>query len=491
MFRKSDPQRSLFETSNLLPDDKRRRLESGWAAEFARAVLPLIDEDAFAAFYCAGNGRPNKPVRTVVGILLLKEVFDLTDQEALDELEFDLRWQAALQLTPADAHCSQKTLHNFRAKLVAGDRGRLLFETLADGMIRRLGLKPGRQRLDSTHIGSNMAVLTRLGLFCETVRVFLRDLRRRRPLRFAEVPAGLRGRYLDDDGGDVGFDDARSSESRRRLGVAARDVRRLLDRFAGIAEVAEAEPYLLLRRLFDEHCDPTDGPGAPTSDDPDFGEPAAPATPKPAKKLSAASMQSPHDPDATYGLKGKGYELQVCETAGNGELPEAITHVAVTPSYVNDVHATMPAVRDLAERGLRPDELIADTAFASTGNVVACAAMGVELLGPAAKNGGRPVVEATATAARPQAAPDKPASDVLAERRAYQQSDEFARRYAVRAGIEATNSELKRAHGIGRLRVRRRKRVELTIYLKAAACNMKRMVGYLAAAARAAPPHAA
>ena len=48
--------------------------------------------------------------------------------------------------------------------------------------------------------------------------------------------------------------------------------------------------------------------------------------------------------------------------------------------------------------------------------------------------------------------------------------------FGIRAGIEGTNSELKRAHGLGRLRVRGGRRVRLAVYLKALACNFKRMV---------------
>ena len=47
---------------------------------------------------------------------------------------------------------------------------------------------------------------------------------------------------------------------------------------------------------------------------------------------------------------------------------------------------------------------------------------------------------------------------------------------AVRAGIEGTNSELKRRHGLGHLRVRGGDRVQLAVYLKALACNVKRMI---------------
>ncbi len=57
---------------------------------------------------------------------------------------------------------------------------------------------------------------------------------------------------------------------------------------------------------------------------------------------------------------------------------------------------------------------------------------------------------------------------------ALQQTTEWKERYKIRSGIEATNSELKRAHGIGKLRVRRWVKVCLAAALKVTACNIKR-----------------
>ena len=56
---------------------------------------------------------------------------------------------------------------------------------------------------------------------------------------------------------------------------------------------------------------------------------------------------------------------------------------------------------------------------------------------------------------------------------------ESVRCWAVRARIEGTNSELKRAHGLGRLWVRGGLRMRLAVYLKALACNIKHMVRIL------------
>ena len=103
---------------------------------------------------------------TVLGVLVLEEMFARTDAEALEQLEFSLLWQHALELGPDEAHLAQKTQHNFRARLLAHDRGRAAFEATTDRMLQALGTKVNRQRLDSTHVISNIAVLSRLGLMC-------------------------------------------------------------------------------------------------------------------------------------------------------------------------------------------------------------------------------------------------------------------------------------------------------------------------------------
>lgn len=72
-----------------------------------------------------------------------------------------------------------------------------------------------------------------------------------------------------------------------------------------------------------------------------------------------------------------------------------------------------------------------------------------------------------------------PADVAVAERRAEQETPEFKERYKIRSGIEATNSELKRCHGFGKPRVRRRPRVELSARLKVLGLNIKRYVGHL------------
>ena len=537
MFRERDPRQSLWLWEFLITPKKAERMERTWAEVFRREALPLIDEERFAPMYSEGVGRPNRAVETVLGVLVLKEMFDLTDVEALEELEFNLLWQHALRLDIEEAHLPQKTLHNFRVRLMEHDGGLLAFRETTDRMIGALGVGTGKQRLDSTHIVSNIARLTRLGLFCETVRVFLLALRRTHPGMLSEVGAGLRGRYLKESGESSGYEDARSEESRRRLGVCARDVHRLVDRFRGTAAAGLAE-YGLLERLLVEQCDVGgDGGGGPGEDDGDGGEEGVRVALKAPAAVGSDTLQTPHDAEVTYsGHKGKGYEVQVSETCGEGNRVQLITHVEVTPSSGSDAGVVVGMIEGLAERGIRPLELWADTSYGSGRNGWEAERLGTELVSPV-KGGrvsgvgageevqlgasdfeidvwgersavcpaGHEAIAGYEEAEAPERVELRFAEEAcgpcplrsrcpvrrrggvyvlradlvrvnLERRRAAMSEREWWKRYGLRAGIEGTNSELKRAHGLGRLRVRGGQRVRLAVYLKALACNVKRMV---------------
>ena len=299
-------------------------------------------------------------------------------------------------------------------------------------------------------------------------------------------------------------------------------------------DVRKLEAYSLLERLLAEQCEITKTPRGGDDGDADISEPGVPVEAKESENISSDSLQSPHDPDATYsGHKGKGYEVQIAETYGNENLPEIITHVEVTRSCDSDASAALPTLDALAAREILPREMVADTTYCSTDNVIAAAAKGTELLGPVPgtasetmpedhlgkgdfvvdPSGERPSVCVGGQTATKTVRSDasgilrvyfdgaacakcqfssicsarllKDGTRVLTtsvrqatleQRRAYEKGDEFKERYAARAGIEGTNSEMKRAHGLGRLRVRREPRVKLAAFLKAAACNVKRMV---------------
>ncbi len=454
-----------------MPPEKRERCEKTWAGPFREHALPILRnvEDEFAELFDAEIGRPNRPVELVLGVLTLKEMFDLTDQEALEALEYDLRWGYALGREPKEMHLCQKTLHNFRAGMIENEKSKVAFRQVTDELIEALGVKVSRQRLDSTHVLSNFAVLTRLGVFCETIRVFLREVKKLDQKAYE----GLPGRILKRHGEESWYQDARKAEGPRRLKVVARDVYRLIERFEKDEAIGKTEGWALLKRLFEEHCEVNNKAQEPGQDEDDEGEGGVPVELKKSKAVSSESLQTPHDPDATYsGHKGKGYSVQVIETCVEDNEVEMITEVEVTPACQSDAKATVPIVEELQKAGHKPQEVVADTTYQSAENAAQLGGKGVNLVAPVPGPKKAKEKQKDLPAPAPQCPPEK---DKAAEWiRRQEASEDFLSKYAIRSGIEATNSELKRGHGMRKLRVRRESRVRLAVYFKALACNLKR-----------------
>lgn len=89
-------QRELFNGESRLPQAVRQRLESHWSTHFYEKVFRNIDETVFEPMYCSDNGRPNFPVNILVGLELLKEMHDLSDEQLYDRYYLDLGFQGAL-----------------------------------------------------------------------------------------------------------------------------------------------------------------------------------------------------------------------------------------------------------------------------------------------------------------------------------------------------------------------------------------------------------
>ena len=381
MFRKTAPQRSMFECEFLVPPEKAERLKKSWAEPFRQRILSKINEELFRDAFSEGTGRPNKSIRLMVGLHLLKEWNDLTDEQVLEQLEYNLQWQYALGLTTEEAHTCQKSLHNFRVLLMANARAQRMFEDLTRSIAEEDGLDLGRQRLDSTHVLSNIAVLTRLGLFVETVTSFLHELRKEVPEAFERVERGYVRRYLEREGY---FSDAKREQAKRRLPVVAQDIYELVRAFEMMPAVEALGSYQNLERLLDEQCelvsddenDGASGGGSSTGGDRLRVKPCDPKT------IPSDSLQSPYDPDATYGHKGKGYEVQVSETCVDENPYQLITGTSVGGAHESDQGSLLPMLDQLDSAGMKPSEMDADTGYGSGENIVECARRGVDLLAP-------------------------------------------------------------------------------------------------------------
>jgi hypothetical protein len=111
----------------------------------------MFPDDYFADMYAeSARGRPTVPARVVATVMLLQSFEGLSDREACDRLEVDLRWQAAAGVDAGYRAFHPTVLVGMRNKLRASARPRRLFEDTKI-VARQTGAIRHRARvLDST-----------------------------------------------------------------------------------------------------------------------------------------------------------------------------------------------------------------------------------------------------------------------------------------------------------------------------------------------------
>jgi hypothetical protein len=137
MYKKTPPQMKLFGIETKVSPSLRTRLESSWAHLFRCEILPILlrNEDRYAMLY-GKTGRPNFSVARLLGLCLLQEWNDVSDQEALDAYSFDIRWRYALDASDEEDYLSRRSLVEFRRRLASKDPEMKLIRAVFDNVRR-------------------------------------------------------------------------------------------------------------------------------------------------------------------------------------------------------------------------------------------------------------------------------------------------------------------------------------------------------------------
>jgi hypothetical protein len=369
---KDHKQYDMFHPFEQLGPRRLALLESSWAHLFREEILHKLPAEKLFPHYDDLKGRPTKELYAMLGIVLLQQMEDLTDEETVYQFAFNIMWHYALNVTdPSDvsSYVSPRTLWTMRDMVGRLGLEQSLFENVTDALAKLFDLDPSRQRLDSVHIFSNMAHLGRIRLFVKTIRKFLVNLKRHHADLYQAL-GEVASRYEEKNDGQFAV---KPSESSRTLQQVGNDCFALVERFKDHEEIASMSSYRFLVRLFGEQCilEKTDD--------------ATQVVIKPNKEVPSDSLQNPSDPDAGYcGHKGKGFQAQVMETySPDKSQPNLITHVKVEAAHESDANALLPAIEEAAKRELAPTELLADSLYGSDDNVEKARELGVEVISPA------------------------------------------------------------------------------------------------------------
>ena len=115
-----------------------------------------MNEELFSVLYSSKASRPNTRVNVIVGALILKEALGDSDDELVEALMFDTRYQYALHTTSFEEQpLSNRTLKQVRARCLAYetetgiDLIHMCVISLAKEIAEFMKLTPSMQRMDS------------------------------------------------------------------------------------------------------------------------------------------------------------------------------------------------------------------------------------------------------------------------------------------------------------------------------------------------------
>lgn len=365
--RLEEQQLSLFDPLTTMTERKKKFLDRSWAKYFAEFIFPKINEIPYAVLYSNKDSRPNTPVNVQIGALLIKELTNLSDDELLESLMFDIRFQYALHTTSfAEQPLSDRTLSRFRARCAAYETEHgvdLLHETitsLSSEMAELMRIDSSLKRMDSLMVASNIKRMGRLELLYTCVANLAKEMAKN-----CEIPEHLRHYTQADDRNRVIYHN-HSEETSAKIDTVLKDA-------ATLKELCESDYndssnyQLLLRVLKEQAIQKEDGTYRLRTKE-DGG-------------MDASILQNPADPDATYrekaGKQHRGYVANVIEASGkNGSIIEDY-------QYEQNIHSDSQFLKETLDGMEKQDEtvtIVTDGAYSGTQNEELAAQKNVRLV---------------------------------------------------------------------------------------------------------------
>ncbi len=360
MFKKSEASSNpdLFSNVNQhLGEKKINKLEDPklWHNSFFNEIICRVDETIFAPMYCNGNGRPNSSIRRLVGMMILKEGQDWTDEQLFESSNFNLLVMRALGLNNlSDEPPSPATYYNFKVALLKHEQqtGKNLlsevFQSLTKDQIIEYKVSGTHVRMDSKLIHSNIAKTTRLQLCLGVLKKFHKSLNDAELELLNTDQAGILKKLSEKSVEQYTY-----RLNKEKASIELQKIGGLIYKLLKLYETKTSEQYLLMKRLWEENFEWEDSSKQ-------SGEPTA----KSMKGKGGSNLQSAFDSQATYRNKPgakkqliKGYVSNITETClpnskedkGNSSSKKVvelrlITNVQTQPATTSDDKFFKPGI---------------------------------------------------------------------------------------------------------------------------------------------------
>lgn len=359
MFRKNDGhiEQDIFGGDPFALANEFKRLEKSKYYYFYETIFCNIDEELFAPLYCEDNGRPNAPANILVSAIILKEKYNWSYVELIEQVRNNLAIRTALGLfSLGTSPFNEQTIFNFMNRLHKYEKSNNInlfnevFKSLTMRQLQKLKLKTGIARTDSFMVDSNIRSYGRLELLIEVLLRFYRVFSDADKALFVEryteyEKRGAQHYIYEIAGSDLPHEHSQIAEAYYWIKSI------IADRYK------TTEEYKIFVRVYEEQFKIDENEKLILRDK---------------TEVTSDSLQSPDDPDATYRNKRNekfhGEIVSVTETADPENALNIIVDIGITHNNVDDskiLNDRLPEIKEII-----PDleEIHFDGGYASADN---------------------------------------------------------------------------------------------------------------------------
>ena len=130
---KNHKQLNMFDPWDYLGPKRRKELDKSWAGLFRHNILKTLPVDKLRKHYDSSNGRPSKELYSLLGLMVLQQMHDLTDEQAVEQYSYNIKYHYALDITGfSDEHSyvSLRTIWKMRKLLTQENFHEVLFRKI-------------------------------------------------------------------------------------------------------------------------------------------------------------------------------------------------------------------------------------------------------------------------------------------------------------------------------------------------------------------------
>ena len=361
-------QMSITDSFAGLTAREQKALEKSWAKVFADEIFPAIDEKRFSVLYSDKASRPNTPVNVIVGALIIKELFDYSDDEMVENLMLDFRIQYALHTTSFEEQpLSDKTLSRFRKRCYDYERlhNQDLYhdcvKDLSTAIAKIMNINGRIRRMDSMMIESNIRKLSRMELIYTCIAKLAVYIEKSTN---TALPEEMKHYTEPNDFNKVIYHQ-RSTDAEIRMKQLLVDADKLL-KLCG-SDYEEVTEYELFIRCLAEQTIVEDSVRRLRT--------------KEEGTMNSTALQNPSDPEATYRAKSgkfyRGYAANIEESVGK------VASVVTDYRYEQNTHSDSSFLKEHLEQMGKQEEtvsLVADGGYSGADNIKLAESKNVELI---------------------------------------------------------------------------------------------------------------